>query len=103
MRYEVRGIHPALLNLVPHTSGSGPVADDPERTETPPRKIRVGVLFGGQSAEHAVSLASATSIMRALDPDKYEVLPIGITRAGHWLTGGDPLKALRSGVSSGLE
>jgi D-alanine-D-alanine ligase len=64
---------------------------------TPPRKIRVGVLFGGQSAEHAVSLASATSVMRALDPDKYEVMPIGITRTGGWLVGGDPLKALRSG------
>jgi D-alanine-D-alanine ligase len=63
-----------------------------------PRKIRVGVLFGGQSAEHAVSLASAASIMRALDPARYEVLPIGIARAGGWLVGGDPMKALRSGA-----
>lgn len=67
--------------------------DPPE----PPRKIRVGVLFGGQSAEHAVSLASATNVMAALDPAKYEVVPIGITRTGHWLTGGDPLRALKSG------
>jgi D-alanine-D-alanine ligase len=80
------------------------VADEPQQpnqpdTPDPPRKIRVGVLFGGQSAEHAVSLASATNVMAALDPDKYEVVPIGITRAGHWLTGGDPLRALKSGAT----
>jgi D-alanine-D-alanine ligase len=80
------------------------VADEhaqPEHIEQsdPPRKIRVGVLFGGQSAEHAVSLASATNVMAALDPAKYEVVPIGITRAGHWLTGGDPLRALKSGAT----
>ena len=77
------------------------MADEPEQPHTPdpPRKIRVGVLFGGQSAEHAVSLASATNVMAALDPAKYEVVPIGITRAGHWLAGGDPLRALKSGAT----
>jgi D-alanine-D-alanine ligase len=63
------------------------------------RKIRVGVLFGGQSSEHEVSLASARSVMGALDPEKYEVVPIGITKHGKWLTSGDPLKQLRSGVN----
>ncbi|MGI8854319.1 MAG: D-alanine--D-alanine ligase family protein [Thermomicrobiales bacterium] len=58
------------------------------------RKIRVGVLFGGQSSEHAVSLASAQSVMAALDPQAYEVVPIGITRQGQWLTGSDPMHAL---------
>lgn len=58
------------------------------------RKIRVGVLFGGQSSEHAVSLASAQSVIAALDPEAYEVVPIGITRQGQWLTGGDPMRAL---------
>ena len=58
------------------------------------RKIRVGVLFGGQSSEHAVSIASAQSVMQALDPDIYEVVPIGITRQGQWLTGGDPMRHL---------
>jgi D-alanine-D-alanine ligase len=53
------------------------------------RKIRVGVLFGGRSGEHEVSLTSARGIMEALDKDKYEVVPIGITKSGHWLTGGD--------------
>ena len=58
------------------------------------RKLRVGVLFGGQSSEHAVSLASAQSVMAALDPDAYEIVPIGITRQGQWLAGGDPMHAL---------
>src|SRR5439155_8849736 len=63
-----------------------------------PRRIRVGVLFGGQSSEHEVSLASARSVMRAMDPAKYEVLPIGITRHGAWVASGDPMAVLRSGV-----
>ncbi len=58
------------------------------------RKIRVGILFGGQSSEHAVSLASAQSVMAALDRDAYEVVPIGITRQGQWLAGGDPMRDL---------
>jgi D-alanine-D-alanine ligase len=64
------------------------------------RKIRVGVLFGGQSSEHEVSLASARSVMGALDPEKYEAVPIGITKTGKWLTSGDPLSQLRSGVDT---
>jgi D-alanine-D-alanine ligase len=61
------------------------------------RKIRVGVIFGGRSAEHEVSLASARSIMSALDKDKYEVVQIGITRDGRWIASGDPMRALASG------
>jgi D-alanine-D-alanine ligase len=57
-------------------------------------KVRVAVLFGGQSSEHDVSLRSAETVMGALDPDRYEVVPIGITREGRWLTGGDPFAAL---------
>ncbi len=49
-------------------------------------KIRVGIIFGGRSGEHDVSLISAASIMKALDKDKYEIIPIGITRTGVWLT-----------------
>jgi D-alanine-D-alanine ligase len=62
-----------------------------------PRKIRVGVIFGGRSAEHEISLASARSIMSALDKDKYEVVQIGITRDGRWIASGDPMRALASG------
>src|SRR5437763_13066496 len=58
------------------------------------RKIRVGVLFGGQSSEHAVSIASAQSVIAALDPEVYDVVPIGITRQGQWLSGGDPMQHL---------
>jgi D-alanine-D-alanine ligase len=65
-----------------------------ERAARRGRKLRVGVVFGGQSSEHAVSIASAQSVMAALDPDTYEVVPIGITRQGQWLTGGDPMHAL---------
>ncbi len=50
------------------------------------RKIRVGILFGGRSGEHEVSLRSAASIAEALDPRKYEAVPIGITKEGRWLT-----------------
>jgi D-alanine-D-alanine ligase len=48
----------------------------------------VGVLFGGRSGEHEVSLASAQSIMNAMDKTKYEIVPIGITKSGQWLVGG---------------
>ncbi len=61
------------------------------------RRIRVGVLFGGKSGEHEVSLLSAQSVIRALDKAKYEVIPIGITKEGRWLTRGDPMKALTGG------
>lgn len=48
-------------------------------------KLRVGVLFGGRSAEHEVSLVSAASVLRGLDPEKYQVIPIGITKEGRWV------------------
>lgn len=59
-------------------------------------KIRVGVIFGGKSGEHEVSLNSARSVMNALDPEKYEVVQIGITHEGQWLTG-EAMKALTAG------
>ncbi|MEU2349275.1 D-alanine--D-alanine ligase family protein [Modestobacter sp. NPDC049651] len=57
------------------------------------RKTRVAVVFGGRSAEHAISCVSAGSVLAALDPDRYEVVPVGITRDGRWvLTDGDPAR-----------
>ncbi|MGD0268652.1 MAG: D-alanine--D-alanine ligase family protein [Candidatus Sulfotelmatobacter sp.] len=53
------------------------------------KKLRVGILFGGRSGEHEVSLLSAASVLQAIDKDKYEVVPIGITKDGRWLTAGD--------------
>jgi D-alanine-D-alanine ligase len=57
-------------------------------------RVRVAVLFGGQSGEHDVSLRSAQTVIGALDPERYEVIPVGITRDGRWLTGGDPMAQL---------
>ena len=57
------------------------------------KKLRLGVIFGGRSGEHEVSLMSARSVMSALDADKYEIVPIGITKQGRWLAGGDVLTA----------
>lgn len=51
------------------------------------KRLRVGILFGGRSGEHEVSLASAASVIRALDAEKYEAIPIGITKDGRWLVG----------------
>jgi len=61
-------------------------------------RLRVGVIFGGRSGEHEVSLRSAVSVMAALDRERYEVVPIGITRDGYWLVGGDPMALLRAEV-----
>jgi len=52
------------------------------------REIRVAVVFGGRSVEHEVSLVSARAIMDALDPERYEVVPIGITKRGRWVAAG---------------
>ena len=65
------------------------------------RKLRVGVLFGGRSGEHEVSLASAASIIRGLDPQKYEAVPIGITKEGHWLAGAGAQKMLPEILKAG--
>ena len=50
------------------------------------KKLRVGILFGGRSGEHEVSLLSAASVLKAIDKKKYDVVPIGITKEGRWLT-----------------
>jgi len=60
-----------------------------------PRKIRVGVIFGGRSAEHEVSIVSAASVIQALDRTKYEILPIGITPEGRWLSSEKAIALLR--------
>jgi D-alanine-D-alanine ligase len=59
------------------------------------KKIRVGVLFGGRSGEHEVSLLSAASVLKAMDPGKYEAVPIGITKDGRWVTAAHAERLLR--------
>jgi D-alanine-D-alanine ligase len=63
------------------------------------KKLRVGVLFGGRSGEHEVSLLSAASILKAIDRKKFDVVPIGITKTGRWLTAGGA-QALLAGSGS---
>jgi D-alanine-D-alanine ligase len=70
---------------------------------TPNKRLRVGVLFGGRSGEHEVSLASAASVIRGLDPDKYEAVPIGITKEGHWRIGAGAQKMLPEVLRGGQD
>jgi len=65
------------------------------------KRLRVGVLFGGRSGEHEVSLVSAASVIRGMDPDKYEPVPIGITKDGHWLIGEGAVKMLPEVLKGG--
>src|SRR5258706_167019 len=65
------------------------------------KRLRIGILFGGRSGEHEVSLASAASVIRGLDPDKYEPVPIGITKEGHWLVGAGAQKMLPEVLKGG--
>jgi D-alanine-D-alanine ligase len=58
------------------------------------RRLRIGVVYGGRSGEHEVSLRSAATVIGALDPARYEVVPIAITKDGRWLTGPDSLRLL---------
>lgn len=68
---------------------------------TKKKRLRVGILFGGRSGEHEVSLASAASVIRGLDPNKYEAVPIGITKEGHWLIAAGAQKMLPEVLKSG--
>ncbi len=61
----------------------------------PVRKLRVGIIFGGRSAEHEVSLVSAASVIAALDKEKYDIVPIGITPEGRWLSSADAVRLLK--------
>jgi D-alanine-D-alanine ligase len=65
-------------------------------------RLRIGVLFGGRSGEHAVSLMSARSVLQALDTSKYDVFQIGITQQGDWLFGEETLDYFTSGRSDQL-
>ena len=66
-------------------------------SEMPGRRLRVMLLFGGQSAEHDVSRVSAVAVARALDPERYDVVPVGITREGRWLLAEGARAALSAG------
>lgn len=81
------------------------MSETPELTgesSEPSRKLRVGVVFGGRNSEHEVSLKSARAVMQALDPHKYDVVPIGIDKYGRWMAGGDPMYALEQSADARL-
>jgi D-alanine-D-alanine ligase len=63
------------------------------------KKIRVGILFGGRSGEHEVSLLSAASVLEAINRKKYEVVPIGITKEGRWVAAGHAERLLHPAAS----
>jgi D-alanine-D-alanine ligase len=65
------------------------------------KKLRVGILFGGRSGEHEVSLLSAASVLKAIDREKFDVIPIGITKQGRWLAAADA-RGLLAGNSSAV-
>jgi len=64
------------------------------------KKLRIGILFGGRSGEHEVSLLSAASVLKAIDRKRYEVVPIAIDKQGRWLCGADAQRLLDSPVPS---
>ncbi len=66
------------------------------------KKLRIGILFGGRSSEHEVSLLSAASILQAIDQTRYDVVPIGITKQGHWLSTGES-QTLLTGIPPATE
>src|SRR5512136_1859072 len=63
------------------------------------RKLKIGVIFGGRSGEHEVSLVSATSVMGGLSADRFEIVPIGISKEGKWYTGRGVMDFLKRGES----
>src|SRR5450755_1023331 len=65
------------------------------------KKLRVGILFGGRSGEHEISLLSAASVFKAIDQNKYEVVPIGITKDGRWLTSVDAERLMEGKAGEG--
>ncbi|GAA1968956.1 D-alanine--D-alanine ligase family protein [Terrabacter lapilli] len=68
---------------------------DQPQPDQPSRRPRVAIVFGGRSSEHAVSCSTAASVLRSIDRDKYDVVPVGIARDGHWVLVADDPEPLR--------
>jgi D-alanine-D-alanine ligase len=71
------------------TTAPVPAVPDGEPAPGAERKVRVALLFGGRSGEHAISASTAAGVLRAIDRDKYDVVPVGITREGRWVVAAD--------------
>ncbi len=76
-------------------TSSAPAASTQTPAATRPHKPRVAVVFGGRSGEHTISCATAAGVLDAIDRDRYDVVPIGITRQGQWVLVDDDPDALR--------
>ena len=81
---KIKGADTGIRTLIDLPHGNG-------------KKLKVAVVFGGRSGEHEVSLVSASSVIKALDPEKYNVFEIGITREGQWLSGPNCLDNFKKG------
>lgn len=79
-------------------SGGAPRLPSPSMSNEP--RIRLVVLFGGQSAEHEVSLVTARHVLAATNPDRYDIVPIGITPDGRWVVATEAARALAAGVDT---
>ncbi len=78
--------HCAIVAVVPGKVGAVSDQQPAEQSQQrPPGRPRVAVVFGGRSSEHAISCVTAGSVLRAIDQDRYEVVPIGISRDGQWV------------------
>ncbi len=78
------------------------MATTPERTSSTsgPGRVRLVVLFGGQSAEHDVSRVTARHVLAAADPERYDIVPVGITRSGEWVRAEAAIEALAAGADA---
>jgi D-alanine-D-alanine ligase len=65
-------------------------------------KTRIGIIFGGRSGEHEISIRSAKTVIEQIDKDKYEVVPIAISREGNWLNPSESLQLLPAGIRENL-
>jgi D-alanine--D-alanine ligase len=78
-------------------------ATPPAEPASPDGRIHLVVLFGGQSAEHDVSCTTATHVLRAVDPSRYRVTPVGISRDGQWAIAAQPRAALAAAATDGSD
>ena len=70
--------------------------EDKKMSEKYRKKVKVAVIFGGYSSEYSVSLESSSAVIKNLDPEKYEVLPVGITKEGQWFSYTGPVENIEN-------
>ena len=90
----------SVAQMVPGTTGVNTLSDNRDEMA---KKLRVGILFGGRSGEHEVSLLSAASVLKSIDREKFDVVPIGITKEGRWLAATDAHNLLEGNGSEIVE